>query len=66
MSSCCGQNMINMVSQFKNSAGLNRPHPHANSTSTTTTTQIMPQNFTSSVFTKRGFVKFSRPNKNNN
>jgi hypothetical protein len=57
-----------MISQFKNSAGLNKPHPHIVNSSTTTTTQLLPQKFTSSSssssFTKGGFMKFSRPTKN--
>lgn len=66
MSSCCGQNMTNLVSQFKKNTqtvtGQSlKPHPHSNfQTTTQPTTQTTPQSFSNS-FTKRGFMKFSRP-----
>jgi hypothetical protein len=72
MSSCCGQGMTNLMSQFKNTtASITNPsfttqsthsfkqnHPH--NFTQTTTTQTTPQSFTS-TFTKSGFMKFSRP-----
>ena len=71
MSSCCGQGMTNLMSQFKTSTqtftsqsvtGQSlKPHPHSSfQTTTQTTTQTMPQSF-SSNFTRGGFMKFSRP-----
>jgi hypothetical protein len=70
-SSCCGQGMTNMMSQFQTAStafsSINtKQHPHSTQTSTQTitpqiqTTQITPQTF-SNTFTKRGFMKFSRP-----
>lgn len=72
MSSCCGQGMTNLMSQFKTattslSTTTNvKPHPHSlqkqQTTLTHQTTQITPQTF-SNTFTKGGFMKFNRPSK---
>lgn len=71
-SSCCGQGMTNMMSQFKTattslSSTTTKPHPHTIQTTLqmapqTQTTQITPQTF-SNTFTRGGFMKFTRPTK---
>lgn len=73
MSSCCGQGMTNLMSQFKtttssftNSSFTSQPtqtftssftNKHPHSFSTQTT-QITPQSFTAG-----GFMKYTRPTK---
>jgi len=66
-SSCCGQGMTDMVSQFKTanigfSSTNIKPHPHNSITQQIQTTQITPQTF-SNTFTRGGFMKFTRPTK---
>jgi hypothetical protein len=69
-SSCCGQGMTNLMSQFKMTTSQILPHPHGSSNKQTiqqtiqTTQPIIQQQLQQQNFTRRGFTKFTRPNNN--
>lgn len=67
-SSCCGQGMTNLFSQFKTTTNQILQHPHGNFNKQTTqqTTQITQpiQQQLQQNFTRRGFTKFTRPKNN--
>ncbi len=65
-SSCCGQGMTNLLSQFKTTTTQILPHPHGTQKTAQQTVQqtvqpIMYQQLQQN-FTRRGFAKFTRPN----
>lgn len=71
-SSCCGQGMTNLFSQFKTTTNQILQHPHGNLNKQTIqqtiqqTTQIIQpiQQQLQQNFTRRGFTKFTRPKNN--
>lgn len=69
MSSCCGQGVSNLMSQFKTTSSTltnfsTKNHPHDFKPTQTLPTMIaMTTQKTPQTFTNTGFMRFSRPTK---